>query len=229
MISGRATDLFIFTGVKKYLLFFSIYFKNATKRKCFREKAHCRHDLGHQGGGGGGDVLPGRGKGLHPLVVPSKTVDTGLDQDETELGVLVSLVSVQVLTDGHGLLDEGVQVLRELRGTAVHLQDPEDLASRHVPHLRDTKAIPQGDTNLTGRETLLRELGDVLDNVVRLHLHPGRSPSTVRQRRSGNTLTLTVHAPHDCEVVFLFLLLKKVACLSQNGYGSGFIFIQDGA
>lgn len=47
------------------------------------------------------------------LVVPSKPVDPRLDQDETELGVLVLAVGLQVLADGDRLFDEVPKVLRD--------------------------------------------------------------------------------------------------------------------
>jgi hypothetical protein len=35
--------------------------------------------------------------------VPSETVDTGLDKNQAELGVLVLAVALKVLADGHSL------------------------------------------------------------------------------------------------------------------------------
>lgn len=61
-------------------------------------------------------LLPGRRESLNRLVVAGEAVDTGLDQNETELGIEVLAVDLKVLTDGHGLLDQEVQVLRDLRG-----------------------------------------------------------------------------------------------------------------
>lgn len=43
-------------------------------------------------------------------------MDTGLDQDEAELGVLVLAVGLQVLADCNRLLDEMPEILRDLRG-----------------------------------------------------------------------------------------------------------------
>ena len=43
--------------------------------------------------------------------VPAQTMDPGLDQNQPELGILVLPVPLQVLADGHGLLDEEVHVL----------------------------------------------------------------------------------------------------------------------
>jgi translation initiation factor 6 (eIF-6) len=49
-------------------------------------------------------VLPVRLQNTNGLVVSAQTVDSGLDQDESELGVLVLAVALQVLADGDCLL-----------------------------------------------------------------------------------------------------------------------------
>lgn len=59
--------------------------------------------LRDDGAGGGGLVLPGRGKDTDGLVVTGKTVDSGLDENEAELGVLVLAVALEVLADGNSL------------------------------------------------------------------------------------------------------------------------------
>lgn len=56
-----------------------------------------------EGGGGRGLVLPGGGKDTDGLVVTGQTVDTGLDENQTELGVLVLAVALEVLADGNSL------------------------------------------------------------------------------------------------------------------------------
>lgn len=43
-------------------------------------------------------------------------MDPRLDENEAELGVLVATVALEVLADGHGLLDKHVKVLRDLGG-----------------------------------------------------------------------------------------------------------------
>ena len=48
------------------------------------------------------------------LVVARQTVDTAFYKDESELGVLVRSVSVQVLAHGHSLLDKIIQILGDL-------------------------------------------------------------------------------------------------------------------
>lgn len=59
--------------------------------------------LGDEGGGGRGLVAPGWGQDTDGLVVTGQTVDTGLDQNEAELGVLVLAVALEVLADGDSL------------------------------------------------------------------------------------------------------------------------------
>lgn len=72
--------------------------------------------LGDQGGGSGGLVLPVWWKDTSGSVVSGKTVDTGLDQNESELGVLVLSVSLKVLSHVDSLLDQVVEILWELWG-----------------------------------------------------------------------------------------------------------------
>ena len=77
-----------------------------------------KNHLSNKGGGGSGLVTPGGGQDTDGLVVTRQTVDTGLDENETELGVLVLAVALKVLADGNSLLDEVVQILGELGGEA---------------------------------------------------------------------------------------------------------------
>ena len=74
--------------------------------------------LSDEGGGGGGLVLESRGHSAHALVVASEAVDSRLDEDETELGVLVLAVLLEVLAHTDGLLDKAVQILRDGGGEA---------------------------------------------------------------------------------------------------------------
>lgn len=60
-------------------------------------------------------LFPDSGELTSLLVVTGETVDAGLDQDKTVLGVLVLAVTFKVLADRDGLLDEEVQVLRDGR------------------------------------------------------------------------------------------------------------------
>jgi len=62
------------------------------------------------GASGGGLVLPVGGQDTDGPVVAGETVDTGLDQNEAELGVLVLAVALEVLADGDGLFPTRVSM-----------------------------------------------------------------------------------------------------------------------
>lgn len=59
-------------------------------------------------------LLPGGRELLGALVVASEAVDPALHKDEPELRVLVLPVPLQVLPYRHRLLDQKVEVLRDL-------------------------------------------------------------------------------------------------------------------
>lgn len=61
--------------------------------------------LSDDGAGSSGLVLPGGGQDTDGLVVAGKTVDSGLDENEAELGVLVLAVALKVLADSNSLLE----------------------------------------------------------------------------------------------------------------------------
>lgn len=59
--------------------------------------------LCNQGGSGGSLVAPGWGQNANGLVVTGETVDTGLNKNQAELGVLVLAVALKVLADSDSL------------------------------------------------------------------------------------------------------------------------------
>ena len=85
-------------------------------------------------------------------------MDSALNKNESELSVLVLSVSLQVLSDVDGLLNQVVEVLGDLRGQTILLQDSEDLIASDALDLRDTVVVSQNDTDLGGRGTLLANL-----------------------------------------------------------------------
>ena len=113
-----------------------------------------------------GLVLPGRRELLGGSVVASKSVDSALDEDEAEFAVLILSVSLQVLPNVHGLLDQVVEVLGDLRSETVLLQDSEDLVSGDSLNLRNTVVVSEDDTDLRGRGALLGELNNLFDQFI---------------------------------------------------------------
>ena len=99
-------------------------------------------------------------------------MDTGLDKDQSELGVLVLSVGVHMLLDGNSLLDKHVKILRDGRGKAVLLKDAEDLVAGDSLDLCDTVGITKDHTDLGRGKTLLGELAHVLLDLCRGSLDP---------------------------------------------------------
>ena len=62
----------------------------------------CRNLCDH-GAGSGALVSPGWWEDTNGLVVAGETVDTGLDKNKTELGVLILSVALEMLADSDGL------------------------------------------------------------------------------------------------------------------------------
>ena len=60
-------------------------------------------------------LLPSGRKLLGSLVVTSQTMNTTLHHNQTELGVTILSVTLQVLSDSHSLLDQEVHILRKRR------------------------------------------------------------------------------------------------------------------
>ena len=93
-------------------------------------------------------------------------MDSALDEDEAELAVLILSVSLQVLPNVHGLLDQVVEVLRDLRSETVLLQDSQDLVSSDSLNLRNTVVVSEDDTDLRGGGALLGELNNLFDQFI---------------------------------------------------------------
>lgn len=55
-------------------------------------------------------------------------------------------VPLQVLPDGHSLLDQVVQVLGQIWGQTFGLQDPQDLVAGDEANLGHTVRVPQNHT-----------------------------------------------------------------------------------
>ena len=117
-------------------------------------------------------------------------MDTRLDHNESELGGYVLSELLQMLSDLEGLLDEVVEVLGDLGGKTRLLQDSEDFASRDALHLWDAVAISESDTDLRWGETLLRELDNLINEVVGRNSNPAWSCFPVWEASSCDTLAL---------------------------------------
>jgi hypothetical protein len=123
-------------------------------------------------------------------------VDSGFDQNKTELRVLVLSVLVQVLTNLDCFLDKHVKILRNLRGKTVGLKKTDNLLSGDRLHLGDTIGVTQDDTNLRGGQTLLCKLANVFFNIRGGDFQPRRRRALVRAGTLGDTLSGSMHTTH---------------------------------
>jgi len=188
-------------------------------------------NLSDQRGGGGGLILEVRGDLLGGSVVSSEPVDPGLDENESELGVLVLPVLLEVLSDVDGLLDQEVEILWDLWGQAVSLEDSQDLAASHAADLGNTVGVTKDDANLGRGVSLLRELADVLGDLLGGDLQPRWGASLVRESALAHTLSFTVHTTHVCFsfsflLFFLFLRLTHDVVVEHDQkqyYDSGYV------
>ena len=93
-------------------------------------------------------------------------MDSALDENESELAVLILSVSLQVLPHVDCLLDQVVEILGDLGGETVLLQDSENLVTGDSLDLRDTVVVSEDDTNLRGGGALLGELNNLFDQFI---------------------------------------------------------------
>ena len=126
-------------------------------------------------------------------------MDTALNENETELGVLILAVALKMLADLNGLLDKHVEILRNLRGESVGLEDADDLLAGDGLDLRDAIGVTEDNTNLGGGETLLGKLADVLLALDRGGLKPRGRGALVGARRFGDTLSGCVKTSHTVD------------------------------
>jgi len=177
--------------------------------------------LSDDGAGSSGLVLPGGGQDTDGLVVTGKTVDSGLNENEAELGVLVLAVALKVLADSNSLLDEHVQILGKLGGEAVGLQDSEDSVTGDNLDLGNAVGVTEDDTDLRRGSTLSGELADLVDDLVGGSLQPRGGGAGVGESGGRNALALAVKSAHlVCLAAAVVVMLRMVSSRSRLGRAS---------
>ncbi len=84
-----------------------------------------------------GVVSPGGRERLNVAVVAGESVDARLNENKSELGILVLSELFQMLSDCDRLLDQVVEVLGDLRGETVFLEDSQNLGAGDTLNLGD--------------------------------------------------------------------------------------------
>ena len=82
------------------------------------------------------------------LVVTSKTVNTGFDENQTELGVTILSVTFKMLSDSDSLLDEEIHIFRK-RGSETYSSNPTEWKKRKIPFFLRSLRILEPVTALT--------------------------------------------------------------------------------
>ena len=123
-------------------------------------------------------------------------MNTGLDQNQTELRVPVLPVALQMLTHRHGLLDKTIEILRNFSSQSLHLEDAQNFRTSDALHLGNTVEITKDNTDLRRSVALLRELADLLCDLGNVLLAPSRRAGAVGEGAAGNTLAIRVHTAH---------------------------------
>ena len=154
------------------------------------------YSLRHHGTSRGGFVLPVGRELTSRSVVTGKTVDTALNKNESELGVLVFAIAFQMLADLDGLFDEHVEILWDFGSESIGLENADELLASNRLDLSNAVGITQDDTNLRGSKTLLGELADIVFDIRSRHLEPRRRSALVRESPSGDTLSWCMQTTH---------------------------------
>ena len=102
--------------------------------------------LGYKSGSCWTFVLPDRGQHTLCFVVSGQSVDTGFNQNQTELGVLVLAVHTEMLADGNSLFDQEIKILWQLRGQTLLLEDAQDFVASDKADLGNSMRISEDDT-----------------------------------------------------------------------------------
>jgi len=144
-------------------------------------KYQCRifYYLCDQGTGSSAFVSPGWWENTNSLVVTRQTVDTGLDENEAELGVLILSISLEMLTDGNSLLDQHVQIFWDLWCKAIRLEDSKNLVTSNNLDLCNTVRISEDNTNLRWSCAFLCKFANLVDDLLGGCLQPRRRSSGV--------------------------------------------------
>ncbi len=110
-------------------------------------------------------------------------MDSGFNQNQSELGIAILAVTFQMLADRDSLLDQLVQVFWDFRGKTAGLEDSQNLVSGDESNLGDTVRVTEDDTDLGWAQTLFGELADGFANFLWASLQPAWWSSAVRQSR----------------------------------------------
>ena len=102
--------------------------------------------LGYKSGSCRTFIFPGGWQHTLCFVVTGQSVDTGFNQNQTELGILVLAVTLEMFTDGNSLLDQEIEIFGQLGSQSLLLQNTEHFVASNKSDLGNTVRISEDDT-----------------------------------------------------------------------------------
>lgn len=163
-------------------------------RRLIKYKRSCS---AHESGGSFRAILEGGWQLSGALVVSCESVNSAFNENQSVLGSGVLTELVEMFADADCLLDQVVEIFRELRGHSFFLQNAENLGPGDFFNLRHTLHISEVDADLRGGESLLGQFFNELDNVAGSEVNPCWGALAIRKTSSGDALALGVHFRHS--------------------------------
>ena len=159
----------------------------------------CNESLGFLG-----LVSPGWWKCLGGSVVSCKSVDSWLNQNESEFSVSVGSEFLNMLSYIDGFFDKMIEIFWEVWSNSGYFQNSEDLLTSDMVDLRNTILISENNTDLRWWWPSLGHSCDLLGQVSCWDLSPTWWCFSVWKTSAGNTLSLGVHSTH-----WLYLIINN--------------------
>ena len=131
---------------------------------------------------------------LDTTVVAGQSVKPALDKDETEFGVLILPVLLQMFADRDCLLDEEIQIFWKFSCLALCFQYAEDFLPCDSLHLRNSETVSQSHPNLGWCQSFLGQLANMITRLL-----PSSSTMTVESSCKGLPKKKYPFLSHTCD------------------------------
>lgn len=129
-------------------------------------------------------------------VVLHQSADFRLGQLELTLVVKILLVLAKVLAHAKCLVHQVTQVFRDVSVKIVFTNDGIDSLAGNKFYVRNTKLVPQNQTDLCTGKTCFAELDDLLFNLLYIGVGPLRNFLTEWSDRGGDSSSSCMYACH---------------------------------
>lgn len=121
------------------------------------------------------DVLPVFPVGCNALssfVIPCQTMDSTFNENQTEFGILILPVAIEMFTNRDGFLDKHVKVFGKLWSQTFRLENTQNLASGDILDLSDSLGVTKMNANLRRNQTFFGEFADLIRHFIRRYFKP---------------------------------------------------------